>query len=81
MLTAAECRDLARSYRSQSKDRAVSPKQANVLRNIANSLSGLAKQLEMLADDDQGLGREARPSEFGRCVLLARVGVAKEEAF
>ncbi|WP_157113622.1 hypothetical protein [Bradyrhizobium embrapense] len=53
-----------------------------MLRNIANSLSGLAKQLEMLADDEQeGLGRGARPSEFGRCVLLARVGVANEEAF
>ncbi|MCC8978753.1 hypothetical protein [Bradyrhizobium acaciae] len=55
MLTAAECRDLAESYRSQSQDRAVSAKQANVLRNIANSFTGLAKQLEMLADDEHGL--------------------------
>ncbi|TFV48220.1 hypothetical protein E4K65_12350 [Bradyrhizobium niftali] len=51
MPTAAECRELAKSYRSQANECGISPRRAALLRNIANSLSGLASQLEMLAAD------------------------------
>jgi hypothetical protein len=53
MLTPAECRKLAQSYRSQANESGASPRRATLLRNIANSFSGLANQLEMLANTEQ----------------------------
>jgi hypothetical protein len=51
MLSAAECRELARNCRSQAEEPGISSRRASLLRNIANSFSGLASQLEMLASD------------------------------
>ncbi|RTE88555.1 hypothetical protein D6B98_35080 [Bradyrhizobium sp. LVM 105] len=48
MQTAEECRKLASDYRRTAEENGVSPRKANLLRNIANSLSGLASQFELL---------------------------------
>ncbi|QOG20559.1 hypothetical protein [Bradyrhizobium sp. SEMIA] len=49
MLTAEECRKLALDYRRKADVSGVTPRTATVLRNIAKSLIGLAKQYDMLA--------------------------------
>ncbi|MGY3130065.1 hypothetical protein ACVWZM_000747 [Bradyrhizobium sp. USDA 4501] len=67
MLTVTQCRELAQSYRSQVKDPAVPPKTAAICRNIANSLTGLAKQLEMLDEDELRVASLAGPSKDGGC--------------
>jgi hypothetical protein len=43
-----ECRKLAADYRRQSAQGEVSPRRAAVLRNIANSLTALASQYDIL---------------------------------
>ena len=56
MRAAEECRKLATDYSSEAAEIGVSPRKANVLQNIANSLSGLASQYEMLtaiADEER----------------------------
>jgi hypothetical protein len=53
MVTATECRELAKSYRSQASDPDLSARRATLLRNIAHSFSGLASQLDMLIDDTE----------------------------
>ncbi|SFV11828.1 hypothetical protein [Bradyrhizobium arachidis] len=49
MRTAEECLTLAMDYRSKAEVAGVNPRAATVLRNIAKSLIGLAKQYDMLA--------------------------------
>lgn len=51
MLTATRCRELVEMYRVQANERDMAPRRVTLLRNIAHSLSGLASQLDMLADD------------------------------
>ena len=53
MRTAEECQKLAQAYRSRASVAGVSPRTANVLKNIAKSLSALAKQYDMLAAIEQ----------------------------
>jgi hypothetical protein len=49
ILTAAECRKLAKAYQDQATELGVvDPRTATVLRNIASSFSGLASQFELL---------------------------------
>jgi len=48
MLSAAECRELAKSFRQLAYGAGV-PRKERLLLNIARSLSGLASQLEALA--------------------------------
>jgi len=48
MLTAEECRKLATSYRNQADKSGIPLKTAAVLRDIADSFSGLASQFELL---------------------------------
>ena len=55
MLTAAECRRLAKVYRDQANEIRIHPRTASVLNNIASSFSGLASQLEMLVTIEREL--------------------------
>ncbi|MBR0852100.1 hypothetical protein JQ543_30495 [Bradyrhizobium diazoefficiens] len=48
MKTADEARVLAAAYRSQAERNGVSPRAATVLKNIAKSLTALARQYEIL---------------------------------
>lgn len=48
MLTADECRRLAKTYRDKAAETGIHPNAAHVLNNISKSFSGLANQLEML---------------------------------
>ncbi|PWE79367.1 hypothetical protein XF30_24005 [Bradyrhizobium sp. SUTN9-2] len=48
MRSAEECRKLASDYRRRAEEDGVSPRMANLFKNIANSLSGLASQFELL---------------------------------
>src|ERR1700758_527263 len=48
MLTAIECRRLAKTYRDRANEIGIHPRTANVLKNIASSFSGLASQFEIL---------------------------------
>ena len=50
-LTAAQCREFADHHKARARDPGISQKRATLLANIARSFSGLASQLEMLADD------------------------------
>ena len=50
-------RELAKSYRQRASQTGV-PAKANLLRNIAHSLSGLATQLEALAEVDKQPARK-----------------------
>ena len=70
MLSAAECRELAKSFRQLAYGAGV-PRRERLLMNIARSLSGLASQLEALAregplpqDKDAGRKRERRLQPF-----------------
>ncbi|WFU76634.1 hypothetical protein [Bradyrhizobium sp. CB2312] len=49
MRTAEECRKLAAAYRSKAGAAGVGPRTASVLKNIAKSLTGLAKQYDLLS--------------------------------
>ena len=49
VIAAAECRELAKSFRTHAAESGSSQK-ASLLRNIAHSFSALATQLEGLAD-------------------------------
>ena len=49
VIAAAECRELAKSFRTHAAESGSSQK-ASLLRNIAHSFSSLATQLEGLAD-------------------------------
>ena len=49
MIAAAECRELAKSFRAHAAE-AGSSQKASLFRNIARSFSALATQLEGLAD-------------------------------
>ena len=49
--TAAQCRQLAESYKFCAREAGISPKRANLLTNVARSYSGLASQLEILATE------------------------------
>jgi len=49
MRTADECRKLAREYRSKAEVVGISSKTATILKDIANSLTGLASQYELLS--------------------------------
>jgi hypothetical protein len=53
MLTPAQCRELAKSYRNQSVEPGINPQRASLLRNIAHSYASLASQLEMLAEAER----------------------------
>jgi hypothetical protein len=56
MRTADECRKLAMDFRRKAEAAGVTPRAANVLRNIAKSLTALASQYDMLAaiaDDER----------------------------
>ena len=60
MISAVECRECATSYKAQSREAGISTKRATLLRNIAQSLSGLASQLDMLIEntEDSRIRRE-----------------------
>ncbi|MCP3397749.1 MULTISPECIES: hypothetical protein [unclassified Bradyrhizobium] len=57
MFTVAGCRDIAKNCRRLAEDPGLAPRRATILRNIAHSLSGLAHQLDLLADDEEALRR------------------------
>jgi hypothetical protein len=48
MINASECREAAKDYKAQAKDAGLPPKKLTLLKSIAQSLNGLASQLEML---------------------------------
>jgi hypothetical protein len=50
-LTAAQCRRLADEHKARAKVPGLSLKRVSLHTNIARSFSGLASQLEMLAED------------------------------
>jgi len=50
-LTAAQCRQLADEHKARAKVPGLSLKRVSLHTNIARSFSGLASQLEMLAED------------------------------
>jgi hypothetical protein len=50
-VTPAQCRQLAGNYKDRAREVGISQRRATLLTNIARSFSGLANQLEMLADD------------------------------
>ena len=50
-MTAAECRELASEYKAQARQAGISQRRATLLVNISHSFSGLASQLDILADD------------------------------
>jgi hypothetical protein len=50
-LTAAQCRQLAGEHKARAKVTGLSLKRVSLHTNIARSFSGLASQLEMLAED------------------------------
>jgi hypothetical protein len=52
-LTAAQCRQLADSYKARAREAGISQKRATLLTNMARSFMGLASQLEMLADAEK----------------------------
>jgi hypothetical protein len=49
MITATECRELAKSYREHAAEPG-STQNASLLKNVAHSFSALATQLEVLED-------------------------------
>jgi len=49
--TPAQCREFADHHKARARDPGISQKRATLFANIARSFSGLASQLEMLADD------------------------------
>jgi hypothetical protein len=51
-VTAAQCRQLAKSHKAQSRVVGISRKRVVLLSNISRSFNGLASQLEMLAADE-----------------------------
>lgn len=51
MLTSAECRMLAQSYKTRANEPGLSTRRRTLLRNIARGFSALANQLEKLAID------------------------------
>jgi len=59
MITAIECREMARHFRDRSEDTDVA-RRASLLRSIAHSFSGLATQLEALSEQerDHAAGRK-----------------------
>ncbi|MGY3427965.1 hypothetical protein ACVWZW_008469 [Bradyrhizobium sp. F1.13.4] len=62
IVTAAECRKLAKTYRDQVGDCGISQKRSSILRNVANTLAALGSQLEMLDEEErQPLGRKSPP--------------------
>ncbi|WP_426610173.1 hypothetical protein [Bradyrhizobium sp. McL0616] len=50
MPTAAECRILASAFKLKATEAGVPARTATLMKNISRSFSGLASQLEMLAD-------------------------------
>ena len=50
MLTAAECRELAKVHRQHAKNVGIVAREAHISSNIARTLIALATQLEMLDD-------------------------------
>ena len=60
MMTAAECRDYARLYRDHASELGQSSPAA-MLRNIARTLTGLASQLELIADYERQTGEHVSP--------------------
>jgi|EndMetStandDraft_8_1072994.scaffolds.fasta_scaffold507543_2 hypothetical protein len=50
MITASECRELAKCCRERAVEMS-SPRKANLLRNISHSFSSLATQLDVLAGE------------------------------
>jgi len=50
MLTAAECRELAKVHRQHAKNVGIVAREAHISSNIARTLTALATQLEMLDD-------------------------------
>ena len=56
--TAEECRRLAQAYRAKADEIGVDPRTATVMRNIANSFSGLASQFEMLVQIEKQTRQE-----------------------
>lgn len=58
-----ECRKFATKYKAQSRELGISTKRATLLKNIAQSLSGLASQLDMLIEDTPRIGAPAMRDE------------------
>ena len=54
MITAAECREPARSFKDRA-DKTTAAGKVRLLRNIAHSLSGLATQLDTLDEHERQL--------------------------
>jgi hypothetical protein len=52
-LTAAQCRKFAARNKARAKQPGISKKRATVLMNISRTYSGLASQLEILADEER----------------------------
>jgi hypothetical protein len=57
VVTAVECRRLAKAYRDRANEIGAHPRAAHILKNIANSFSGLASQFEMLIAIEKEQGR------------------------
>jgi hypothetical protein len=55
MMSADDCRDLAKWYRARADDELSSPRRT-MLRDVAHSLSSLATQLEMMAREPRQAG-------------------------
>ena len=73
VIAAAECRELAKSFRTRAAESGSSQK-ASLLRNIAHSFSALATQLEGLADVCKAHDGSAQiPGARPRCATTIEV--------
>jgi hypothetical protein len=59
MMSADDCRELAKWYRARAEDDTVAPTRAAMLKKVAHSLSSLATQLETTARDAHPGGASA----------------------
>ena len=59
MMSADDCRELAKWYRARAEDDTVTPMRAAMLKNVALSLSSLAIQLETMTRDAHPGGASA----------------------
>jgi len=62
MITAPECRELARHYRNRADDADVLQR-ASLLRNMSHSFSGLATQLDALSEQERAASVGGFPKE------------------
>ena len=77
MMSADDCRDLAKWYRARADDDDKTlPGRAARLRNVAHSLSSLATQLEMMSHDALPAGAAAyQRADTGRQIVQPPAGM------